>query len=101
MTLRLSDLCTGEAICMCSRPWGDPCLVDLRATSCSGARCACGLPWDATRGPHTLTGIILPDRIITRILAREGDRLEADERREAVRAEDCARWSVRFGARKP
>ncbi len=76
MPLTRDDLCPGE-------PYGPE--------GHAPTHCSCGLPWDPDRGPHTRTGLVLRPDVPARILAREGERIEAEERREAVRAGDARR----------
>lgn len=68
--IKLSDICTGERVA-CSNS--------------NGYVCSCGLPWDAERGRHTRSGIRLPPYVYCRILAREGEAIDVEERREADR----------------
>ena len=81
--IRLRDICRGRCVC----PSGDfesgRCNDDCDL--CSEAECSCGLPWDAERGCHTVSGIRITYDVYARILAREGQAIETDERREAER----------------
>ena len=47
--------------------------------------CCCGLPWDPERGWHTKSGIRIPPDVYSRILAREGEAIDVEARREADR----------------
>jgi hypothetical protein len=80
--IKLSDICAG-AIC-CPDPGPDPC-GGLDCLACPEAICSCGLPWDPDRRRHTRSGIRIPDDVYSRILAREGNAIDVEARREADR----------------
>jgi hypothetical protein len=93
--IRLSDICPGRCTCTDSDP--ESCRHQLDCSICGASRCSCGLPWRHDRDPHTLTGIVLTDEVVARILAREGELLAVDERREREREEirDSLKLAVR------
>lgn len=76
--IRLSDLCPCARVCCAEM---SDCGSDCAA--CPDAECSCGLPWDPERGAHTKSGLRLTPDVLTRILAREGQAIETEERREA------------------
>ena len=100
--IRLSDLCVGGCVCNSANPPWD---CDHDCATCSDAECSCGLPWDPDRGAHTLSGIVLSPEVLSRILAREGEALEQQERIDAERsrrvADELRRMTSWMGGSKP
>ena len=84
--IRLTDICPGE----CVEHIGDH-------------FCKCGLPWWSVIDewgfplPHTTRGLVLTRDVYSRILAREGNAIDVEERREADREAIRARRRLVIG----
>ena len=78
--IRLTDICSGECVEVVGY-----------------YLCECGLPWDATRGRHTRGGVRITEDVYCRILAREGNAIDVEERREADREAIRARRRMTIG----